>query len=203
LVALASPGNIYMLTLAEGEELVLQPAHVVAYAVNKNPPLPFRLRSSGLRLQIPPMPAFIRQGTAGLVPGRLARFWADMRDTRTFKFIAALLFNLRTTARRSIWGDRLFLQFRGPTTILMSSRGARVRDVLSREDVNEIADVEAGVVPAAVELATKPAEERRADNAGAASLRPSEVSPPRVRYVEVKGGKVTFEDSKDLGKVVR
>ena len=84
-----------------------------------------------------------------------------MRQTEAYKFLARVFFKVRTTARRTIWGDRLFLQFRGPTTILMSSRGARVSDVLTNAEVNEIADAPAGAVPSAVELATKskPTEE--------------------------------------------
>ncbi|KAK7950867.1 Altered inheritance of mitochondria protein 24- mitochondrial [Apiospora aurea] len=46
--------------------------------------------------------------------------------------------------------------FKGPMTILMSSRGARISDVLTKDDVNEIADSSAGAIPAAVDLATKP-----------------------------------------------
>lgn len=77
--------------------------------------------------------------------------------------------NLRTWARRTIWGDRvclllpsclfawltsiqLFLQFEGPTTILVQSRGPRVSDVLTTREVNEIADSPAGATHDAVKL---------------------------------------------------
>lgn len=89
----------------------------------------------------------------------------------------------------------MFLQFKGPMTVLMSTRGVRVRDVLSREDVNEIADAEAGVVPAAVELATKPKV-----------LEPTrtEEKPVAIHVATVgKDGKVSFEDAKDLNDFVR
>ncbi len=156
LAALSAPGQIYQLTLGEGEELVLHPSHVVAYSISKNPPLPYRLKSSALRLQVPSIPASISNAIGNAVPDRLSRFLAAMRDTDTYKLLGRLLYGLRTATRRSIWGDRLFLQFKGPTTVLMSSRGVRVSDVLAKEQVNEIADTEAGTVPAAVELATKP-----------------------------------------------
>ncbi|GAB1316855.1 Altered inheritance of mitochondria protein 24, mitochondrial [Madurella fahalii] len=194
LVALSAPGQVYELTLREDEEIVLHPSHVVAYSVTKNPPLPFRFRSSKLSLQIPSIPSSITAAAGRLVPERAARFWNAMRDTGTYKAIARLLFGLRTATRRTIWGDRLFLQFHGPMTILMSSRGVRVRDVLSREDVNEIADAEAGVVPAAVELATKPKviEEKAEDK------------PVAIHVASVgKDGKVSFEDAKDLNDFVR
>lgn len=195
LAALSAPGQTYQVTLGEGEELVLHPSHVVAYSINRNPPQPFRLKSTSLRLQIPALPASLRSATDRLVPEGLIRFWSAMRDTGTYKFLARLLFGLRTTARRSVWGDRLFLQFKGPTTIIMSSRGVRVRDTLTRADVNEIADTEAGVVPAAVELATKPkevAEPKREDR------------PVAIHVAAVgKDGKVSFEDAKDLKEFVR
>ncbi|KAK0649260.1 mitochondrial biogenesis AIM24-domain-containing protein [Cercophora newfieldiana] len=193
LAALSSPGHIYELTLSEGEEIVLHPSHVVAYSINKNPPLPFRLKS--LRLQIPSVPSSISSAAGNLVPEGLSRFLRAMRDTDTYKAIARLLYGLRTAARRSIWGDRLFLQFQGPATILMSSRGVRVRDALTRDDVNEIADTEAGVVPAAVELALKPkvAEEAKPNTA-----------PVAIHIAKVgKGGKVTLEETRDLNEFVR
>jgi len=197
LVALAAPGHVYQLHLADGEELVLHPSHVVAYSVNKNPPLPFRLRNSGLRLQVPAVPASLSRMSSELVPERLVRFWRVMRDTDTYKFLGRLAYGLRTTARRSIWGDRLFLHFRGPTTLLMSSRGVRVGEVLTREDVNEIADTEAGVVPSAVALLTPPAADQ---DEGRSKPRAAE----KVVSVHIAsvgpGGKVHFEDSKELGK---
>ncbi|KAK3305609.1 mitochondrial biogenesis AIM24-domain-containing protein [Chaetomium strumarium] len=194
LAALAAPGQIYELTLGEREEIVLHPSHVVAYSVTRNPPLPFRFRSTKLSLQIPAVPASVSGAAGRLVPEQARRFWKAMRDTATYKAVARLLFGLRTAARRTIWGDRLFLQFRGPMTVLMSTRGVRVRDVLSREDVNEIADAEAGVVPAAVELATKPKvlEEKVGQK------------PVVVHVASVgKDGKVTFEDAKGLNDFVR
>ncbi|KAK3345844.1 mitochondrial biogenesis AIM24-domain-containing protein [Lasiosphaeria hispida] len=193
LAALSAPGQIYELALTEGEEMVLHPSHVVAYSVNKNPPLPFRLKS--LNLQLPAIPSSISGAAGNLVPERLARFWRVMRKTDTYKSLARLLYELRTAMRRTIWGDRLFLQFRGPTTILMSSRGVRVRDALTRDDVNEIADAEAGVVPAAVELTIKPkvADEKKV-----------EYQPVAIHVASVgKDGKVSFEETKDLNEFVR
>jgi uncharacterized protein (AIM24 family) len=197
LAALASPGQTYEVTLGDGEELVLHPSHVVAYAINRNPPQPFRLKSASLRLQIPSVPASVSSAAGRLVPEGLTRFWVAMRDTGTYQFIARLLFGLRTTARRSLWGDRLFLQFKGPSTIVVSSRGVRVRDVLTRDDVNEIADTEAGVVPAAVELAMTPkkmSEPRKSVEDQLTAIHVATVG---------KDGKVSFEDTKDLKEFVR
>lgn len=196
LVALAAPGQIYEVTLAEDEELVVHPSHVVAYSVDKNAPVPFRFRSSGIRLAVPALPE-------SLIPKGLAKFWKDTKETAAYKFLARVLFSLRTTARRSVFGDRLFLQFQGPTTILMSTRGVRVRDVLTREDVNEIADSEAGVVPKAVEQAVKPKKaedisEPSAGSSASTSVRQGD-KPVSIHVASVgKDGKVQFEDTKDL-----
>ncbi|KAI4861670.1 mitochondrial biogenesis AIM24-domain-containing protein [Hypoxylon rubiginosum] len=182
LAALSAPGHIYQLTLAEGEEFVAHPANIVAYTLNKNPPLPFRLKSAGIRFQVPSLTSWFGD----------TDFLRTMRGTETYKFLAKLLFNVRTTVRRTIWGDRLFLQFRGPMTILMSSRGARISDVLTGSDINELADAPAGVAPAVVELATRPKPD---------------VAPPKARdaaAVKINvasvgaDGKVSFEDAKNL-----
>ncbi|KAK4223338.1 putative mitochondrial protein, partial [Podospora fimiseda] len=195
LAALSAPGQVYDLVLKEGEEIVLHPSHVVAYTVTKHLPQPFRLKSVRFGLQVPAVPSSIKAASARLMPDRVANFWNAMRGTSTYKSIARILYSLRTATRRTIWGDRLFLQFQGPMTILMSSRGVRVRDVLTRDDVNEIADTEAGVVPKAIEMATNPKVEE--------SKTPQE-EPVKIHIASVKGdGKVTFEETADLKQFVK
>ncbi|CAN8105330.1 unnamed protein product [Discula destructiva] len=190
LAALAAPGQIYEVTLAGGEELVMHPSHVVAYSVDSNAPVPFRFKSSGIRLAVPSVPE-------SLVPQGLAQFWKNMKDTGTYKFLARAMYSLRTMTRRSIFGDRLFLQFQGPTKILMSSRGARISDVLTREDVNEIADTEAGVVPKAIAQAAKASQDGASSDAST-SVSAAE-KPVAIHVASVgKDGKVHFEDTKDL-----
>ncbi|KAI1880121.1 hypothetical protein JX265_001742 [Neoarthrinium moseri] len=183
LAALSAPGQIYQLTLGEGEEFVAHPSNVVAYTITREPPLPFRFKSSGIRFQVPSVTNWL---------GNI-KFFQVMRTTETYKFITRALYSLRTTARRSIWGDRLFLQFKGPTTILMSSRGAGIRDVLTTDQVNEIADAPAGAAPAAVELATKPAPTLET---------PVKADEPKVKINVASigaDGKAHFEDAKNLG----
>ncbi|KAI1378055.1 mitochondrial biogenesis AIM24-domain-containing protein [Hypoxylon crocopeplum] len=181
LAALSAPGYIYQLTLAEGEDLVVHPANVVAYTVTKNPPLPFRFKSAGIRFQVPSITTWFGDN----------EFLRNIRKTETYKFLSRLLFRLRTTARRTIWGDRLFLQFRGPMTILMSSRGSRISDVLTGADVNELADAPAGAVPAAVELATKPKPDLvpKTRDVAAVKINVASVGPD---------GKVSFADANNL-----
>lgn len=194
LAALSAPGQIYEVKLADGEELVVHPSHVVAYSVDRNAPVPFRFKSSMLRLTVPRVPE-------SLVPKGLSKFWKDTKETGAYKFLAKLLFSLRTTARRSIFGDRLFLQFQGPTTILMSSRGARISDVLTREDVNEIADTEAGLVSRTVEGAAKPkqlGESPAPSRAGDTTAASATEKPVAVHEAVVgRDGKVSIETAKD------
>ncbi|KAF3067251.1 Altered inheritance of mitochondria protein 24, mitochondrial [Daldinia childiae] len=181
LAALSAPGHIYQLTLAEEEEFVVHPSNVVAYTVTKHPPLPFRFKSSGIRFQVPSITTWLGD----------TKFLKTMRGSETYKFLSRVLFGLRTTARRTIWGDRLFLQFRGPTTILMSSRGARISDVLTNADVNELADAPMGEVPATVELVTKPKPDVTPKTNDAAEV--------KIHVASVgQDGKVSFADAKNL-----
>lgn len=179
---MSAPGHIHQVTLAEGEEFVVHPSNVVAYTVTRNPPLPFRFKSSGIRFQIPSVSAWF---------GNI-KFFQSMRTTPTYKFLSGILYSLRTTTRRTIWGDRLFLQFRGPTTILMSSRGTRISDVLTKDDVNEIADAPAGAVPQAIQEAT---------TAATIPETPMKADEPTVKvsFASIgKDGKAQFEDAKNL-----
>ena len=49
---------------------------------------------------------------------------------------------------------QLFLQFDGPSTILVQSRGARINDIMTSRDVNEIASSPRG-------LTVDPAEQKK------------------------------------------
>ena len=80
---------------------------------------------------------------------------------------------------------KLFLHFRGPATILVQSRGAKISDVLTTRDVNEIADSPAGAVPQA--LAMSPAE-------AGASMQSTTASPTSLSYASVsRQGTVKFD----------
>ncbi|KAG4436620.1 hypothetical protein IFR05_007878 [Cadophora sp. M221] len=184
LVALAGPGQIYQITLKAGEEYVAHPGNVVAYTITQHPPLPYRLKSSSLRFQIPSL------GLGYLVPD--IKFFRVMKETNTWRGLTNLLFNLRTSARRTIWGDRLFLKFHGPTTILLSSRASRISDVLTSRDINEIADTPAGALQSAVTLARKPKESEE-------STKQFTDVPTGFHYAEVsRDGKVKFEEAQEV-----
>lgn len=179
LAALSAPGQVYKLTLGEGEEFTAHPSHVVAYSVTRSPPLPFRFRSSAFRLQVPRLTSWIPD----------AEFFRVMRTTETYKTAARLLYGFRTALRRTVWGDRLFLQFKGPATLLVSSRGLRVAEALTNDEVNEVADAPPGVVGKAAKKVLSREEVRDEVDAR---------DSPIVRTATVKDGKVSFEDGKGL-----
>ena len=188
LVALAGPGQVYQVSLKAGEEYVAHPGNVVAYTVTQYPPLPYRLKSSSLRFQIPDL------GLGKYLPD--IKFFRVMRQTDTWKGIGKLLFNFRTAARRTIWGDSLFLKFHGPTTILLSSRASKISDVLTSRDINEIADSPAGAVQSAVTLASTPMDE-------GLKKQVSDI-PTGFHVAQVsRDGKVKFEDAQDAQLFVR
>ncbi|KAI9830237.1 MAG: hypothetical protein M1819_005764 [Sarea resinae] len=153
LVALTGSGQIYTLTLGPGEEYIAAPSNVVAYTLTSTPPKPHRLKSS--TLSIPSLPSLLAPLSsivpASLTSSRFAQFLTRLRATPTYRFLSNGLYALRTWARRAIWGDRLFLRFQGPATILIQSRASRLgKDVLSQGQVDEIADAPATAVEKAV-----------------------------------------------------
>ncbi|KAF2101724.1 hypothetical protein NA57DRAFT_64429 [Rhizodiscina lignyota] len=186
LVALVGKGQIYQINLKANEQYIAHPSNVLAYTINQIPPLPFRFKSTTLRLQIPDISSWLPD----------TRFFRVMRESTAWKSIAAFLFSLRTWTRRTIWGDRLFLQFQGPMTILLQSRASGLTDSLTNRDVNEIADTPAGAVQDAVVLDLK-AESRAASSVTptAPPASPTAEQPAKMRMATVRGGKVSFQDS--------
>ncbi|KIW03103.1 uncharacterized protein PV09_05748 [Verruconis gallopava] len=196
LIALVGKGQIYQVSLKEGEEYVAHPSNVLAYSMNGHPPQPYRFRSTTLKMQVPSLTGYLPE----------TRFFVEMRKSPLWKFLARALYNIRTWTRRNVWGDRLFLQFKGPTTILVQSRGARLADSLSAREVNEIADVPAGVVQAALRgetaglnaEATEP--EKKAESLSKeksvrqSTSEPAETKPAGVIWATVsREGKVDFK----------
>ncbi|KAJ4235576.1 Altered inheritance of mitochondria protein 24, mitochondrial [Fusarium solani] len=194
LAALSAPGQIYELTLKEGEEFVAHPGSVVAYTVGRHPPQPFRFKSNSLRIQVPSLSRWIPE----------AEWMKTVRSSEAYKFLARALYSLRTATRRTIWGDRLFLQFHGPSRILMSSRGVRASDVLTNRQVDEIADAPAGVLAQALELTNKPklSDGSASKTSSVESAKQGEATGIHVTPAE-KDGKVKFEDDKDLKEFIR
>ena len=72
-------------------------SNVIAYSIMQHAPQPYRFRSSTLRFQIP--------SPSSLLPD--TRFFRIVRESRTWRILAATAFSTRTWARRTIWGDRV------------------------------------------------------------------------------------------------
>ncbi|KAK2731575.1 Altered inheritance of mitochondria protein 24, mitochondrial [Onygenales sp. PD_40] len=162
LLALAGNGQLYSIELKAGEQYIAHPSNVVAYTVTAPPPRPYRFKSTSLRFQIPSLGLGQRLSSSNFIK--------NMSQTDTWKATSRIWHTLRTWSRRTIWGDRLFLQFDGPTTILVQSRAARVADVLTTQQVNEIASAPPGVTQEAVQKITEAGEEP--------TPKPSEISKP-------------------------
>ncbi|KAJ5961547.1 hypothetical protein N7501_006488 [Penicillium viridicatum] len=137
LIALVGNGQLYSVELKDGEQYIAHPSNVVAYTMASNPPRPYRFKSTTLNFQVPGLKTLPR-----LLQN--AKFIRDVSDSKAYKTTMQWFHKLRTWSRMTIWGDRLFLQFEGPTTILVQSRGPRLNDVLSAQEANEIANVPSG-----------------------------------------------------------
>lgn len=175
-------------------------SNVVAYSINQNPPLPYRLRSNVLRLQIPSLSAYFPD----------SRFIRTMGGSTTWKAITKTLFAVRSWLRALIWGDRvgsggcrvhedadksqLFLQFHGPSSILVQTRAARLNDVLTSQDVNEIADAQPGVVQPLVTLERDQRNQYSSDQQKSQVASPVTIKAPSMQTASIgSDGKVTFE----------
>ncbi|KAK0317953.1 Altered inheritance of mitochondria protein 24, mitochondrial [Friedmanniomyces endolithicus] len=180
LLALTGKGQIHQIHLKTGEEYVVHPSNVIAYSMMQHPPQPYRFKANVLRFQVPSLTAWLPD----------TRFWRTMRESTLWTFIRNAGFTVRTWARRNIWGDRLFLHFNGPATILIQSRGAALRDALTSQDVNEIADSPTGSARAA--LAGRPADDVSPPEGSSAAS--SRTQPTSITYASVsKQGTVKFD----------
>ncbi|GFF23858.1 altered inheritance of mitochondria protein 24, mitochondrial [Aspergillus udagawae] len=138
LLALVGAGQLYSVELKAGEQYIVHPSNVVAYTMTSNPPRPYRFKSTTLKFQVPglkSLPNFFQN----------SKFIRDMADSNTWKTTMKILHKVRTWSRMTIWGDRLFLQFDGPTKILLQTRGPRINDIMSAREINEIADTPRGL----------------------------------------------------------
>lgn len=131
LVALAGPGNIYQIRLKADEEYVAHPGNILAYIITPHLPQPYRLPVSGRRLS----PILLGLGR------RLSalQYIQLLRQTGAWRWLSRASSALSTFICRAIWGDQIFLSFRGPVTLLISSRAPRIGDVFATK-LNDTAD---------------------------------------------------------------
>ncbi|KAL9595449.1 MAG: hypothetical protein Q9219_006440 [cf. Caloplaca sp. 3 TL-2023] len=182
LFALAGRGSIAQIKLEGGESYVIHPSNVLAYSITRQMPLPYRPQSSFFRLQIPYLKL------SGLIPN--TKFFQVIRGSSTWKTLARSFYWTRTWFRKSIWGDRLFLEFQGPSTILVQTRAARLNDVLTDRDVNEIAEAPAG------SLRKSLLEGAKTDNAAVSS------QPGATQVTKTKPAQMSTASIGPDGKVV-
>ncbi len=95
---------------------------------------------------------------------------------------------------------QLFLQFHGPTTILLQTRAARLNDVFSNRDVNEVADIAPGT--SITNLLPKTAESEGLP--GEKTTPPTNIQRTRMTSTSVgSDGKVKFESAKETESSTR
>jgi hypothetical protein len=110
---------------------------------------------------------------------------------RSSEFI--LFFPLALPGRILTIDLKLFLQFEGPTTMLLQSRASRLSDILTLKDVDEIANSPPGAVQDAV--ARKINEEiKEISESVPKTPTPSAASDgAKVQYATMRHGKAEFE----------
>lgn len=209
LLALVGSGQLYSVELKAGEQYIVHPryarsepflslnllmlkSNVVAYSMNPNPPRPYRFKSTTLKFQVPglkSLPGFLQN----------TQFIKTMSETDSWKTAMRIFHKLRTWSRMTIWGDRLFLQFDGPSTILLQSRGARLNEILTPTEVNELASAPRGltIIPSDPEGGKQqPSETDPRSVPGSRSVEEIEQEVQGVTQrvaVLTKEGKVMFE----------
>ncbi|EEH48811.2 hypothetical protein PABG_11955 [Paracoccidioides brasiliensis Pb03] len=142
LLALVGNGQLYSVELKAGEQFITHPSNVVAYTITAPSPRPYKFKSTTLPFQVPriELEKWLSK----------SNFIKNMSDTDTWRVLSKLWHIIWTWSRKTIWGDRFFLQFDGPVTILVQSRASRIADVLTTQQINEIADSPPGVTQDAV-----------------------------------------------------
>ncbi|OAX80733.1 hypothetical protein ACJ72_04929 [Emergomyces africanus] len=187
LLALVGNGQLYSVDLKAGEQYISHPSNVVAYTITATSPRPYRFKSTILPFQIPSTGFGKRLSDSNFIK--------NLSDTDTWKASLKLWHTVRTWSRRTIWGDRLFLQFDGPATILVQSRASRIVDSLTTKQVNEIADAPPGITQEAVRKATaKLGEEETTPKAKDHSKSTTAISGLSIASVR-RDGKVEFHQT--------
>ncbi|KAI5303342.1 hypothetical protein KEM56_007653 [Ascosphaera pollenicola] len=152
LMALVGRGQIYSIDLQEGEKYIAHPSNVVAYTISSQLPSPYRFKSTSLNLQIPDI------GQSRLLSK--FKFIDDISRHELWKKTMTAWHTLKTWMRRTIWGDRLFLQFEGPGRILIQSRGSTISESLTTRQVSEFAHAPPNSSSANIETKPNPESQK-------------------------------------------
>ncbi|EWC45556.1 hypothetical protein DRE_05414 [Drechslerella stenobrocha 248] len=184
LAALVGKGQVYQVILGDGEKMVLHPTHLLAYSIGVERPKPYRLAQTTLRFQLPKISML-----QGIVPQ--SKFLDTMAKTETWQTITSLFFNVKTWLQRIVWGDRLFLQFTGPSTILIQSRSSRLQNMFTKDEIHDLATVAPGALRSFHPPEEKPVGAAVEESEG--TVREDQLTVKKATVG--KDGKVTFEDS--------
>lgn len=111
---IAGNGQIYQVVLQQEDEYIIHPSSVLAYAVSCPPPQPLKLQSIRIALpyKLPSFRRFLLRYEFFQVMSKQA-FWITFKNALT---------SIKSFFSKMIWGDQLFVRFKGPTTILLQSR---------------------------------------------------------------------------------
>ena len=149
LVALAARGGSYEVKLRESEEFLAHPSHIVAYSLSSTPPETYRLSHTRLRIAIPSLGQYLPD----------AKFVRAVRESATWRLLGRALFRIRQWLRVAVWGERVFLRFRGPGTVVLQGRHgglvSGMRESVEEREVAGWADSSAGSVQVAVTQAAR------------------------------------------------
>lgn len=184
LLALVGQGSISEISLRDGESYIIHPSSVIAHTINSQRPLPYRLKSSSFRLQVPRLSTGMLSDT---------KFATILRESSLWQTTMGIIFKTRTWVRRIIWADRVFLQFQGPTTILLQTRTSSRKEMLTASEVNEMADVQAGAIRTLFEPGKQQKKTASADET-LKEVKPIAAKLPTMQTASIGGdGKVIFE----------
>lgn len=147
LVALAARSAAYETRLKNAEEFLAHPSAVVAYSVGPHQPEPYRLSHSNLRLSIPTFGRYLPE----------TKFIRAVRESETWRLLGRALFRLRMWMRTVLWGERVYLRFRGPGTVVLQGRGGAgaLREAFEGRELQEWADSPAGSMEKSVSVAAR------------------------------------------------
>ncbi|KAI5806148.1 mitochondrial biogenesis AIM24-domain-containing protein [Geopyxis carbonaria] len=203
LVALVGRGQIYQLVLKPGEEYTVHASALLAYAAAR--PAQVWLPTAVGRLQVPRAPQWLARRVAALEVVK------TVTGSEAWRRVAGAVWAVRSWSRRTIMGERAFLRFQGPGTILLQSRTARLRDVIERDEIRDDAIVAPGVaLPTArspttitatktaattIPQETVAAAEKMAEKTVPPQMQRAPASSGSLKRAVVDQGKVVFEDS--------
>lgn len=183
LVALTAAGGAYETKLSGGEDFLAHPGNVVAYSVGLNPPGAYRLKSNTMRLQVPSLGRYLPE----------TRVLRAVRESETWRLLGRVLSRLRLWVRTVVWGERVYLRFRGPGTLVMQGKGGigALREVYERSEVEEWADSPAGSVEKS--LTTAQRRERADEESVGETVGTTKGAGENVSYASVgKDGKIAW-----------